>query len=76
MDVMPISKFKATCLAALERVRRTGRPLRITRFGTPIADIQPPAVAPQASWLGSMRESGTIAGDLVEPPKVQWEALK
>jgi hypothetical protein len=30
---MAISKFKATCLATLERVRRTGRPLRVTRFG-------------------------------------------
>ena len=29
MDSMPISKFKATCVAALERVRRTGRPLRV-----------------------------------------------
>ena len=40
---MAISKFKATCLATLERVRRTGRPLRVTRFGKPIADIVPPS---------------------------------
>jgi hypothetical protein len=33
VDVMPISKSKATCLAALERVRRTGRPLLVTKRG-------------------------------------------
>jgi antitoxin (DNA-binding transcriptional repressor) of toxin-antitoxin stability system len=76
MDTMAISKFKATCLAALERVRRTGRPLRITRFGKPIADIQAPKVESQAAWLGSMRESGTIVGDLVRSPNVKWEALE
>jgi antitoxin (DNA-binding transcriptional repressor) of toxin-antitoxin stability system len=73
---MAISKFKATCLAALERVRRTGRPLRITRFGKPIADIQAPKVEAPSTWLGSMRESGTIVGDLVKSPNVKWEALE
>src|SRR5436309_12337738 len=43
METMAISKFKATCLATLERVRRTGRPLRVTRFGKPVADVVPPA---------------------------------
>jgi antitoxin (DNA-binding transcriptional repressor) of toxin-antitoxin stability system len=76
MDTMAISKFKATCLSALERVRRTGRPLRITKFGKPIADIQPPKVEAQAGWLGSMRETATIEGDLVSSPKVIWEALE
>ncbi len=31
-ETMAISKFKATCLAVLERVRRTGRPVVVTRF--------------------------------------------
>lgn len=62
---MPISKFKATCLATLERVRRTGRPLRVTRFGKPVADIVPPAPdAPAGAWLGSMRGTAEIVGDI------------
>lgn len=62
---MPISKFKATCLAALERVRRTGRPLRITRFGKPVADIVPPAPEPRpAAWLGQLRDTGKVVGDI------------
>ncbi|MFN0250727.1 MAG: type II toxin-antitoxin system prevent-host-death family antitoxin [Kofleriaceae bacterium] len=75
---MPISKFKATCLAALERVRRTRRPLRVTRFGRPIADIMPPTAVPEEntrSWFGSMADSAEIVGDLVAPLDVEWEVL-
>ena len=75
---MAISKFKATCLATLERVRRTGRPLRVTRFGKPIADIVPPAVdRPKAGWLGAMRATARITGDITAPSStlVDWDAL-
>jgi antitoxin (DNA-binding transcriptional repressor) of toxin-antitoxin stability system len=74
---MPISRFKATCLAALERVRRTGQPLRVTRFGKPIADIVPPALdAPGRRTLGTMAGSMEIVGDLVAPLDVDWEATR
>ncbi|MEP7362188.1 MAG: hypothetical protein ABI972_02950 [Acidobacteriota bacterium] len=62
-----ISKFKATCLAELESVRRTRTPIRITRFGKPIADILPPTIAPQKSWLGCMEDTMKIVGDIVGP---------
>jgi hypothetical protein len=73
---MAISKFKATCLAALEEVRRTRTPLRVTRFGRPIAEIRPPSASPKASWLGCMRESTEVTGDLVEPAGAfdRWKA--
>ena len=78
MDEIAISKFKATCLAAIERVRKTRKPLRITRFGEPVAEIVPPS-GPERSnaWLGAMRGTGRISGDLV-PPVVSendWDAL-
>jgi antitoxin (DNA-binding transcriptional repressor) of toxin-antitoxin stability system len=79
MDTMAVSKFKATCLAALDRVRRTGRPLRITRFGKPLADVIPPAArASSPDWLGAMKGTARIAGDLVEPvePAGAWDALR
>lgn len=64
---MPISQFKATCLAALERVRKTGRPLRVTRFGKAVADIVPPAPDETArAWLGAMRGTAEIVGDIRE----------
>jgi antitoxin (DNA-binding transcriptional repressor) of toxin-antitoxin stability system len=75
MDEMAVSKFKATCLAALERVRRTGRPLRVTRFGTPVADIVPPAPSrAKSGTLGVMRGRGRVAGDLTAPlDDVEWD---
>lgn len=76
---MPISKFKATCLAVMERVRRTGRPLRITRFGKPVADIVPPAIdADRGEWLGGLRGSMRIRGDIVAPTAdlADWEASR
>lgn len=77
MDTLSISKFKATCLAALERVRRTRRPLRVTRFGRPVADIMPPAVDVDETrtWPGSFADSAEIVGDLVAPLGVEWEAM-
>jgi antitoxin (DNA-binding transcriptional repressor) of toxin-antitoxin stability system len=77
METMPISKFKATCLATLERVRRTGRPLRVTRFGKPVADIVPPAPeATRVGWLGSLRGTARIRGNITVPTStlVRWDA--
>lgn len=78
MEEMAISKFKATCLAVLERVRRTGRPVRVTRFGRPIAEIVPPSAFHQTAWFGSMRDRMTITGDIVAPatPADDWDALR
>jgi antitoxin (DNA-binding transcriptional repressor) of toxin-antitoxin stability system len=79
METMAISKFKATCLATLERVRRTGRPLRVTRFGKPVADIVPPSPPrPPSEWLGSMRGTLDIRGDVLSPSSelAPWEALR
>ena len=78
MDTMSISQFKATCLAALSRVARTGRTLRVTRFGKPIADIVPPAPAdPSPAWMGGMRGTLRAKGDLIAPvvDLSEWEIL-
>ena len=78
METISISKFKATCLERLDRVKRTGQPLRITRRGEAIAEVVPPS--PQkaaAGWLGCMRQTGRIVGDVVAPATQtdDWEAL-
>jgi prevent-host-death family protein len=64
-ETMSVSKFKATCLAVLERVRATGQPVLVTKFGTPVAQVLPPSPpAPPPSWLGSLRARGRIVNDL------------
>ena len=74
MEEMQISTFKATCLAVLERVGKTGQPVLVTRFGQPVAQIVPP---PSGEWLGAMAGSGQIIGDLIAPAldQEEWEAL-
>ena len=67
MREIAISKFKATCLAVMEDVRRTRRPVRVTRFGRPVADVIPASSQPKESWLGCMRDSMEVSGDIVGP---------
>ena len=77
-ESITISQFKATCLAVLEHVKRTGRPILVTRRGKPIATISPPPPPEKnKSWLGSYREEGVILGDVVSPDSDadDWEAL-
>ena len=78
MEEMAISKFKAKCLAVLERVGKTKKPILITRFGKPVAEIVPPGVPPRPDdWIGSLRSTGKIVGDIVSPVSEEqdWEAL-
>jgi prevent-host-death family protein len=66
METIAISKFKASCLAVLERVRRTGKPVLVTRHGKAVAKVVPaPAPERPRKWLGSFRDRGKILGDLV-----------
>ena len=79
MQEVAISEFKAKCLALLEQVRKTKKPLRVTRFGKPVADILPPAPAASGGeWLGSMRGSMEIIGDIMSPVMSEddWEAAR
>ncbi len=79
VKTIAISEFKATCLAVLEQVRRTGAPIIVTRRGQPIAEVIPPSLASAGeSWLGAMRGTATIAGDLVSPAgdANEWETLR
>jgi len=68
VETIAISKFKATCLALLEKVKKTGNPLLITKKGKPIACVVPPPKQKQSkSWIGCMSDKGKIIGDIVGP---------
>jgi prevent-host-death family protein len=79
MQEVAISEFKAKCLALLEQVRATKKPIRITRFGKPVAEVIPPtAVEDRAAWIGSMKDTMKITGDIVSPAtdEEEWEVLR
>ena len=44
-DSLAISEFKATCLKVLDQVRKTGKPVLVTKRGEPLALVVPPLVA-------------------------------
>ena len=78
MREIAISEFKAKCLSLLDQVEKTKKPLRVTRFGKPIAEVMPPSPVPVASWIGSMKDRIEILGDIVSPANDEsdWEALR
>ena len=79
MEEIAISKFKATCLEVLERVRRTRKTIRVTRFGEPVAEVTPPSISKRrGSRLGAMVGTVRITGDIVSPvvDPDEWEVLK
>jgi prevent-host-death family protein len=78
-EIVSISKFKATCLALLDKVKRTGQSILITRRGEPIAEVIPPPPSDKPlSWLGSFQHTGRITGDIVSPASdsKEWEVLE
>lgn len=79
VEEIAISKFKATCLSVLERVKRTRQSVLVTRFGEPVAEVVPPSPPKERGrWLGSMVGTGQIKGDIVQPAATadDWEALR
>lgn len=79
MTEVPISEFKAKCLALLEEVRRSRKPLRITRHGKPVAEIVPAEKKiDRNSMFGSMEGSIIFKGDIISPAsdKDDWEVLR
>lgn len=79
MEKIAISKFKATCLAVVKRVQRTRKPILLTKFGEPIAQVVPPPPKPRPKrWLGDLAHEGRITGDIVSPATEEgdWDALR
>ncbi len=79
MTEVPISEFKAKCLALLERVNKTKQPIRITRHGKPVAEVLPPSPsADRSAWIGSLKDSMEFRGDIISPAsdEDEWEALR
>lgn len=77
MKEIAISVFKAKCLGILEEVRKTRKPIRVTRFGKPVAEVIPPTPEkPTVRRLGCMAGTGQILGDIVGSisPESEWDA--
>lgn len=57
------------------------QPFRITRRGKTVAEIlvlKPTPVVDRAKWIGSLKDTMKISGDIVSPANdpEDWEALR
>jgi prevent-host-death family protein len=69
------SEFKAKCLALMDEVERTGRPVIITKRGKPIAELVPHRQR-KKNARGILKDQLFITGDIISPIDVEWDALK
>jgi prevent-host-death family protein len=78
VNEVSISEFKAKCLSLLDQVHKTKQPLRVTRFGKPVAEVVPPSTEPSTDWIGSMKDEIKIVGDIISPANdaAEWEVLR
>jgi prevent-host-death family protein len=68
MKEVTFSEFKAKCLPMLEEVLRTKEPIRVTKFGKPIAEVVPSSAnQEQGTWIGSMKGEIKFLGDVLSP---------
>jgi prevent-host-death family protein len=79
MVSIQVSEFKATCLSVIERVRQTGQPILITKHGQPVAELvpaRPQTKGKRQGFLGNMRGTAKIVGDVVSPVLSEEEWIK
>ncbi len=79
MKEIGISEFRVRCSAVVERVRKTRQPIRVTRYGVPLAEIIPPSPAKATTRrLGGMAGTGRIVGDIIGPTGSldDWDAWR
>jgi prevent-host-death family protein len=78
METINAAAFKATCLALLEKVERTGQPIHVTKRGKPVAQLVPVSLGGKRAILGCMEGTAKIVGDIESPAAAasDWEALR
>ncbi|MFZ0200919.1 MAG: type II toxin-antitoxin system Phd/YefM family antitoxin [Candidatus Sulfotelmatobacter sp.] len=73
MKEIPAAAFKAQCLALMEDVRSTKRPLVITKRGKPVAKLVP-IDEPKDDFIGRLKGVFQVSGDLDADPPEEWES--
>ena len=66
MKSVAATEFKAKCLALIDQVHDTGKPITITKRGKPVAVLQPLADEDEMPWL-KLRGTVTFYKDPFRP---------
>lgn len=70
---LPVTEFKARCLAYLDQVARTRAQITLTKHGRPVARLVPIEEA-EPVLFGRLAGSVQLRGDLVAPLDETWVA--
>jgi len=73
MKTVPAAKFKANCLALMDKVQETGEFVVITKHGKPVAKLVPAERERRNMW-GDLAATVKILGDIESPVTNDWEA--
>lgn len=76
MEQIQLSQLQEDVRAIIVAVRRSDKSVLISDKGKPIAKIVPISSA-EPSWLGCMKDTGKIVGDIMSPAEDMeaWEVL-
>ena len=74
----PAGQFKAECLKLMDRVKKYGQAVTITKHGKPVAKLVPVdddgEEFPAESPFGILAGTGEVQGDIVKPLHEKWNA--
>jgi prevent-host-death family protein len=74
MESLPVSKFKALCLAVVEEVAKSKKAVIITKRGKPIAELIPFEAETEEIPL---KDTVAFIEDIVSPVATEdWETLQ
>ena len=73
MKTVPAAKFKANCLALMDKVHETGESVVITKHGKPVAKLVP-AKRERSNMWGDLAGKVKILGDIESPVPDDWQA--
>ena len=72
---IPAGQFKARCLAIMDELNSRGGEYVITKRGVPVARLLPVRLE-RRPFLGSMKGTVKVRGDIVSPLDEPWGALE
>lgn len=72
-DRIAAGEFKAKCLGLLDEVHLQRKEIIITKRGKPVAKLVPVNQRPE-SFIGSMKGTMEIVGDIISPVGQKWDA--
>lgn len=66
-------QFKAQCLQLMDRVKQTHEEIVITKHGRPVAKLVAVDDQHSSSFIGYMKETVVVNGDITAPVDEDWE---